>query len=144
MKAILLSVKPRFANAIAAGNKTCEVRRRFPALPPGTLVYLYSSSPERKVIGHARLNTFLSRSPSDVWRHYSTEIGIDREYLFSYLDGVRAASLLFLESPQLWSRQMPLSTLRIELEIEPPQSFRYLDDARVSRLESWRSDSSGT
>lgn len=141
MKAILLSVKPHFANALVHGTKTCEVRRRFPALSPGTLVYLYSSSPERKVIGRARLASISTLSPPDVWRLHSSEIGIDRKFLFSYLEGVQKASLLFLDSPELWPTQMPLSLLRNKLELEPPQSFRYLDAPKVLQLESWKNGS---
>ena len=39
-RAMLLSVHPRFANAILAGSKTVEVRRQRVAAPPGTPVLI--------------------------------------------------------------------------------------------------------
>ena len=55
-RVLMLSVRPRFARALLAGTKTAEIRRRFPDVPVGTTVVLYSSSPERALLGTMRVS----------------------------------------------------------------------------------------
>ena len=42
-RALVLSLKPRFAGAILAGTKTVEVRRVMPRITVPTLALLYAS-----------------------------------------------------------------------------------------------------
>ncbi|WP_237302536.1 ASCH domain-containing protein [Streptomyces sp. S063] len=44
-RALLLSLHPRFATAILNGEKTVELRRQRVAVPPGTPVIIYATSP---------------------------------------------------------------------------------------------------
>lgn len=120
-RALLISVKPRYARAILEGRKTVEVRRRFPEVPPGTTVVLYSSSPERAVLGTVRLKQ-TSTVPSDrVWEMHSDAIGIAEDALGEYLDGAEASTLLEVEDPKTWARPVSLASLRTLLGLEPPQ-----------------------
>lgn len=126
MKALFLSVKPKFARAILEGRKTVEVRRKFPQVPGGTVVVLYSSSPEKAVLGTVRLKQTTRVDPGAVWEMYGECIAIERDALAHYLDGAAASTVLEVEDPQTWARPVALSTLRELLGVEPPQSFRYL------------------
>lgn len=133
-RALLISVKPRYARAILEGRKTVEVRRRFPEVPPGTTVVLYSSSPERAVLGTVRLKQ-TSTVPSDrVWEMHSDAIDIAEDALGEYLDGADDSTLLEVEDPQTWARPVSLAALRTLLGLEPPQSFRYLDADQVALI----------
>lgn len=135
-RAVLLSVKPRFARAILEGRKTVEVRRRFPQVPTGTTVVLYSSSPERAVLGTVRLKCAIRVNPKAVWETYSEEIGIEEHALEDYLAGADASTVLQVEAPEIWSRPIPLGLLREILRLEPPQSFRYLTPDQVEAIRS--------
>ena len=137
MTAILLSVQPRFATAILAGTKTAEVRRRFPDQPAGTKIYLYSSSPQRAVIGTVALHSVDRPDASDVWDTYGHVIAIDRQPLDTYLGGVPIPAILQVRSPVRWEVPLPLSELRSHILIEPPQSFRYIDEERAVLLDAW-------
>ena len=49
-----MSIRPKYSGRIMAGEKTVELRRRFPAsAPKGTIAYIYSTSPERAMVGVA-------------------------------------------------------------------------------------------
>ena len=48
---IVLAIHPEYADAILEGSKSFEIRRRCPDLPPGTLVYLYATSPISEIVG---------------------------------------------------------------------------------------------
>ena len=51
--AILLALRPRFAEAIYSGDKSVELRRVKPKrIRPGTLVAIYETSPVRSITGY--------------------------------------------------------------------------------------------
>ena len=133
-RAVLLSVKPRYAQALLAGTKTVEVRRRFPAQPSGTVIFIYASSPVRAVLGTVVLDQ-ISRVASEAVSHiHRGQIEIGREELAVYLDGVETASILEVSGPRTWSGSVPLEALRARVELEPPQSFRYLTGEQADLL----------
>lgn len=135
MNSILLSVRPTFARALMDGTKTAEVRRRFPAQPAGSRLFVYSSSPDRAVIGTLRLDSIDRPNSQDVWRLYAHQIEIDEEPLDLYLEDTASAAILHVSEPALWNRPVPLSQLRSRIFLEPPQSFRYLTIAQSNDLE---------
>ena len=127
MKSVLLSVRPRFARSLMTGTKTAEVRRRFPNLEPGTELFIYSSSPERAVIGTLILNGINQLNIADVWATFGKQIEIESTELDAYLEGSIKASILGVRNPDLWDAPVSLSDLREKVGLEPPQSWRYLD-----------------
>jgi predicted transcriptional regulator len=126
--AILLSVRPVYAAGLLAGTKTAEVRRRFPEQPAGTTIYVYSSTPDRAVVGTLQLDGIDRPAARDVWREYEDRIQISRPSLEKYLANCDRAAVLRVSAPVLWSEPLPLHQLRGLVGVEPPQSFRYLDD----------------
>jgi predicted transcriptional regulator len=132
--AILLSVRPRFAHAILDGTKSAEVRRRFPSQPHRATVFLYSSTPERAVLGTVYLDSIDRPRARDVWAQYHDRIAIEEASLNQYLEDVDAAAILRISAPYRWSTPVPLSDLRRLVGVEPPQSFRYLDAAQSETL----------
>lgn len=133
---LLLSVRPRFAHGLLSGTKTAEIRRRFPEVPAGMTVLIYSSSPEKAILGTMRARRVVRSNADDIWRDYAKVIGIERTELLDYLEGASKCSVLELDSPDLWSRPVQLTELRGALNIEPPQSFRYLTGRQLARLVS--------
>lgn len=134
-KAVLLSVKPRYAHEILSGRKTVEVRRRFPMIPSGTTVVIYSTSPERAIIGTVLVKRSTRVDPSEVWKLHSNDICIERDDLIKYLDGASESTLLEVESPRRLDKSVPLDSFRSAIRVEPPQSFRYLQPAQVALVE---------
>ncbi|WP_223627105.1 ASCH domain-containing protein [Microbacterium sp. EST19A] len=135
-RALFLSIKPRYARAILEGRKTIEVRRKFPDLPAGTTIVLYSSSPERAIVGTVRLKQASKLPPDRVWELHSDAIDIPEDALGEYLQGTDASTLLEVERPRAWERPVSLASLRDLLGFGPPQSFRYLDSLQVELIAS--------
>lgn len=133
-RSLLLSVRPRFARALLAGTKTAEIRRRFPNVPAGTTVVIYSSSPEKSVLGTMKSAGLIRSDPDAIWRDYSDVIGLERSELTAYLDGASECSVLELGQPQMWPSPVPLAQLRRVLRLEPAQSFRYLTARQLASL----------
>lgn len=135
-RVLLLSVRPRFARGLLSGTKTAEIRRRFPDIPAGMTVIIYSTSPEKAILGTMRAKQTVRSNADDIWRDYADVIAIGRPELTDYLDGASECSVLELESPNVWSRPVQLAELRSVLDVEPPQSFRYLTSRQLTTLHS--------
>jgi predicted transcriptional regulator len=73
---LLLSLRPRFAQAILDGTKTVELRRTRVSAPPGTLLVLYASSPVMAVVGVAPLADRDAASLATIWRRYRDKLGL--------------------------------------------------------------------
>ncbi len=138
MTAILLSVRPRYARALLAGTKTVEVRRRFPDQPSGATLFVYSSTPDRAVLGTVRLEAIERPRSHDVWHLYRDEMLIGRDALTDYLTEIDSAAILRVTHPHRWTRGVSLASLRRVLRLEPPQSFRYLSVDQAAELEELR------
>ncbi|WIB77984.1 ASCH domain-containing protein [Curtobacterium sp. MCPF17_002] len=137
-RSVLLSVRPEFADALLAGTKTAEVRRRFPAIAVGTTLYVYASSPSKQVIGTLRTSAVHRVPRQTVWDRFKRMIGIDRRYLDAYLHGVEHAAIIEVDTPSTWTRPVSLAELRAHVAVEPPQSYRYLNISQAAQLESVR------
>jgi predicted transcriptional regulator len=123
---ILLSLRPRHAEAVMLGRKTVEVRRRRIAAPPGTQLVIYATAPTKAVVATATLASTQLYSPDEAWAEHSHRMGIGREELDAYLGG-RDACVLVLEDVRRLSGPLTLERLRIEAPFRPPQSYRYLN-----------------
>lgn len=139
-RVVLLSVRPRFAQGLLSGSKTAEVRRRFPDVPEGTTVVIYSTSPEKAVLGTMRAKRLVRSNAQDIWRDYADVIGIEHSELTEYLAGARECSVLELDTPDRWSQPVGLAELRRLLHVEPAQSFRYLNSRELKRLRTLTSN----
>lgn len=125
--AVLLSVKPRFAEAILAGSKTVELRRRGIGTHPEAAVVLYATAPTMAVVGTARVGEVISLSPREAWRTYKHALGINRDEFNAYLAGAASAVLLRLTRPQTLDQPITLQELRSAVSaFHPPQSYRYV------------------
>lgn len=122
---VLLSVKPRFAEAILAGKKTYEFRRA-PFRRPGVRrVVLYASSPVCRVVGEFHLEEILTLDLDKLWVVTRHGGGIDRNYFDEYFAGRATGHALKVRSPRRYRHPL---CLRDDLGVaRAPQSFMYLE-----------------
>lgn len=121
---VLLSVKPRFAEAILAGTKKFEFRRSLFRNPDVETVVLYASSPVQRVIGEFRIAEILALTPPELWARTHRWSGIDRSYFDEYFREREVGFALKVENPRSYRR--PLSLQHHFGIAYPPQSFCYL------------------
>ncbi|ACU74355.1 conserved hypothetical protein [Catenulispora acidiphila DSM 44928] len=125
-RVLLLSLRPRFAEAILEGSKTVELRRRPIAAGAGTRVVLYSSAPTMAIVGTARLRTVDVAAPETAWKRHRARLGLTKEEFDGYLDGADQAYLLHLTAICELDEPLHLYHLRESGVFQPPQSFRYV------------------
>lgn len=132
--AILVSIKPDFAQAIANGTKTVELRRRFPCVHRGMSLVIYATQPVGGVVGLARIDRVEQATPDTLWAQYSGLVGIDKAAFDRYFDGCATGHAVHL------SDFRPLEKLEIATMaglvpgFRPPQSFRYLSADTLTRI----------
>lgn len=123
---LVLSVRPRFADAIVDGRKTIDVRRRRPNVHPGTLGFVYSSSPVQAVIGSFRVDRILSGTPEELWLVAQHGGHISRQNFDDYFADVEFGHAIVVSCGQRLPVPIKLSYLRaIWPGCRPPRSFGY-------------------
>lgn len=125
-RAVLLSIRPVFADAILRGDKTVELRRTRPNVPLGTPVLLYSSTPVKALVGVATLTHVEERTPDALWVSTCRRSAVTRTQFDTYFANARRAFGLHLTDVTALCDPLPLTHLRERWGVEPPQSFRYV------------------
>ena len=132
---IVLSLKPRFAQAILAGVKTVELRRTVPKIVIPTRALLYASSPVRALLGTCVITSVRSADLAALWHEYGSRSELSSHEFQQYFEGVAKGTALTLSEPQALSRPIPLQDLRAKpRSFRPPQSFAYVDTKTGNQL----------
>jgi predicted transcriptional regulator len=134
-RALLVSLRPRFATLLLSGEKTVELRRRPPDVHRGSLVLMYESSPTRRLVGRGRVQAIDVGTPAEIWREHGVATGVTREEFDAYYEGTARAVAIIMADTRPFARPASLDELRRRwADFRPPQSFRYLNPAQVARL----------
>ncbi|MYU07472.1 ASCH domain-containing protein [Streptomyces sp. SID8366] len=126
-RSLLMSLHPRYAAAILDGRKSVELRRQRVAVPPGTKVILYATSPVMALVGTATVTAVEVGTPSEIWKAHKAHGAISRRDYLAYMEGAEQASALLLDAASPLSDPVPLAHLRAGGSFHPPQSYRYVD-----------------
>lgn len=122
--AVLMSIKPAYADAIFEGLKTVELRRKRPSFAVGTTILVYSSSPNRALEGAFESGDVLALPPSKLWRKVSSQAGVDRATFDAYFDGCDIGYAIEITNPR--------RIKQARLSFRPPQSYLFLRRGRRS------------
>lgn len=127
---VVLSINPEYANKILSGEKTVELRRRFPLnLPVNATAYIYATSPLKAMIGAAQILEVLKLPLEEIWSEYQKEVSIKRIQFDNYFSGLTEGYALLLVEPQYLIERFRLRDLQTDLNFRPPQSFLYAKPA---------------
>lgn len=120
---VVMSVHPRFAEAIMDGRKKVEFRKRRLA-DDVNVVWVYATAPVQRIIGYFEVEAMHSAEPADLWREFA-EVGcinradFDRYYAGSNTGaGITIRKAVRLDVPALIADLLPSGV--------PPQSYAYI------------------
>jgi predicted transcriptional regulator len=144
MDTLLISLHPRHCQNILAGNKTIELRKRSPKaikpvffpgnkqglIPKFTQILMYETNPTAAIVGLTTPTEILEHTCSE-WHEFTSELCLSVSEIEEYLGGYCGWGIK-VENPQLIT-PIPLSKMR-DLNITPPQGYRYLSDELVEKL----------
>ena len=137
-KIILISIKPKYVEKILKGEKTVEFRRRTSSIKKGDQVFIYSSSPQKALVGKFIVNEVISDTVENLWNLKGGEGCISYEEFLKYYDGINRGYCLTFKTVTLFSIPIKLETLRSHiLNFRVPQSWRYLRTDEVKMFENY-------
>ena len=126
--AVLLSIRPIYADAIFVGEKTVEFRKNIFS-PSVSRVFVYSSSPIKKIIGYFDINHIEDSSPEVLWSKYQRFGHISREEYFEYYKGHSLAYGIVIKDFHKFNT--PIYPNDIFTDFKAPQSYFYVDNVTV-------------
>ena len=131
---VLISIHPCHVEAILAGEKTIEFRRRWTSRAVSHLV-IYATVPVKRIVAVVPIEEAVKGSPTALWnlaRQHGG--GVTRAELFAYFSGLKKGFGLRLGCVKPLRRTIDPFT-KFE-EFRAPQSFRFMTtyEAKAIRL----------
>lgn len=131
-RAVLLSIKPKYAELILAGTKRVELRRSWPSNDIGVMV-LYSSAPVQRLVGMAFVEQIKECDFESLWTVADANGGgVTYDELKTYVKGKKTAFGVMIDHVKIGEVQIDPKDLFPDFT--PPQSFLYLDPTDFHRV----------
>lgn len=141
--AMLISIRPEFADRIFAGKKTVELRRTRPRVLSGDLILIYVTSPVKALMGICEVEQVITGTPEALWEELQDQAGMSAEEFESYYDGAELGVGICFRSAYRLATPLHLEVLRAKWpRFHPPQSYHYLSPDQVSLVGAGHRDES--
>lgn len=125
--ALILSLRPCFADLVFEGLKHAELRRRIVQGIENRHVFIYVTSPVRHLRGGFRVEHVWKGTPNEIWKQVSNLAGVDKGDFDAYYQGRTVAYALKIADVWEYSTPIELDYLRCKLgRFIVPQSWRYV------------------
>lgn len=130
----IISIYPTHAEAILAGTKTIELRRRIPKLQSGTRLWIYATRPTSAIIGVATITDVARAHPKTIWKRHRNGAGVDHDSFREYFNGSQEAYAILLASVRRVG-PVTIDQLRgIRDRFHPPQVLTVLTSTEARAL----------
>lgn len=129
-----MSIHPRYADAILAGTKRVEFRKRRLA-PDVSTVVIYATRPVGRIVGTFEVLGHDVAVPDALWDRHSAHAGIHAAGFRAYFAqtptavGILIGGVQRLNEPRLVTDLPGVS--------RPPQSFSYLSAVQATSVRAW-------
>ena len=123
MSTILLSIKPKYSKLIFDGSKKFEFRKII-AKKKVDKIIVYSSSPDKIIVGEAYVTGIVSMKKENLWEFTKQYAGITEDEFFSYFDKNEVGHAYQLGKVEKYKNPKQLKDLGVN---KAPQSFAYID-----------------
>ena len=125
--ALLMSLKPNYADLFLQGRKCVEFRRRFSKRHVGATAFFYVSSPVRSLAFVAEIGAVNHARTAELWSDYGDGGGVPKETFDSYFRGLEHGYAIEIKCVEPLPDGINLDKVRSRCpDFAPPQSFRML------------------
>ncbi|MCM1986638.1 restriction endonuclease subunit S [Methanococcoides seepicolus] len=121
---VLLSIKPKYVDEILAGKKIFEFRKAIFKKKDLGKVFIYSSSPVKKVVASFEIARIIADSPQKLWDKCHKYGGIPENDFFEYFKNSDVAYAIEITNLETFSE--PFDPYKLKKDFRPPQSYCYL------------------
>ncbi|MFZ2444802.1 MAG: hypothetical protein WAW37_00450 [Syntrophobacteraceae bacterium] len=130
--AVLLSIRPKYAQKIFNGTKTVELRRTCPRVQKGNLVLVYVSSPVKALAGFFKISQIIKETPERLWHLVGPDAGISKPEFDNYYSGAAIGFGICIDRVRRLNNPVSLEWLKVKWPgFLPPQSFCYIGRPKV-------------
>ncbi len=120
----LLSIKPKYVEEIVEGNKKIEFRKTIFSRQVKE-VWIYASSPIKKIVAVFSPGGIIEDSPKSLWRKYKYISGMKEEDFINYFYGKDVGYAVEIDALRVFKKAFePNEIIR---EFTPPQSYYYFN-----------------
>ncbi|WP_372440301.1 ASCH domain-containing protein [Geodermatophilus bullaregiensis] len=126
-----MAIHPRYAEAILAGKKRIEFRKR-PLAPDVQTVVIYATSPLKSVVGEFSVSGIVQGTPQELWKAYRSVGCIEAGAYRNYYEGSASAAGIMVG--EVWRYREPMPLTRMIPSPAVPQSFTYVDENVLSQI----------
>ncbi|WP_459933999.1 hypothetical protein [Fundidesulfovibrio butyratiphilus] len=124
---ILISVKEIYVEKIRQGEKRAELRKSFPVGIEGARVYIYATSPRKRIVGYFCIDKVFRLPVNMLWTVAGSLSSLSREDFFSYFSGRGNGVSIHFDRFVPLSVEVTLEYIKkIYPKFHPPQSYVYL------------------
>jgi len=126
---IVLSIQPKYADAILTGRKKVEIRAKFDERFIGSNMAIYSTAPQKAIVGQAKIVFVLKNPPEIIWEKYSSQIGCSEKEYKEYTSSHKEVYAIILDEIKPYSDKIFLTQLShlTKNDLRPPQSYYKLN-----------------
>lgn len=119
-----MSIKPKYVKEIIRFNKKVEYRKKI-FKQDIDKVYIYSSSPEKKIVGYFKFEDYFEGTPELIWEKTKEYSGISKEEYFSYFKNSNKAYAIKIKQLKLFEKKLDPNNKLINFKA--PQSYMYIE-----------------
>jgi len=131
---LLLSIHPRYVDAILAGDKQFELRRRKPKIEEGPGL-IYSTSPRMELAATFQVASVTRAPLKKLWQLVRESASVTRWEFDSYFHGLDTGVAIHLDDVAVLNTPVPLQVIREHWPgFQPPQGFRYVTPDDAARI----------
>ena len=130
---VILSLNPKYFERIANGEKEIEFRKMI-FNKNVSEIWIYVTSPVKKLVGKFCPGHISSGSPVFLWRLFKDKAGLTKEEFFSYFQGTEKGYAIEIKNLELFDT--PIAPQKLIPNFIPPRNFVYFDLKNPHRLHS--------
>jgi predicted transcriptional regulator len=120
-------MKPQYAERILSGSKMVEIRKKFSERWLGCKVVLYSSSPQKALVGEATVCSITKGTPDAIWTRFHAGLGCTRDEFSAYVRRAAEVNAIELDNVSPYKEPVSISQishlLGLQADLRPPQSY---------------------
>ena len=117
-----MSIIPIVGRRIMSGRKKYEFRRSI-FRKPVNRIYLYLSSPEKKIVGYFKYQSYYEGSVEEIWKIAKDEAAATEAAYLDYFKNTKKA--FAIKIGDFMAFDIPVDPWKSR-DFLPPQSFRYV------------------
>lgn len=120
---VLMSIKPKYVNAIFDKTKKFEFRRNIPKKNVESII-IYATKPIGKIVGEFNIDRIIIDNPKELWNKTKDYSGINEKDFFKYFKDKDIGYTIKIG--ELLKYKEEIEPTEIIPNFKAPQSFMYL------------------